>query len=996
MFETWMRKFEDFALVKKLTVILCLIGLVPTIFTAGIGLYSSWSSMETQKSDSLQAIAHLKGDALESYFKNSNSVLLSIANNPMTASAAPAFNNAFNNYPQFKQSQLPDIQRYYQEQFNTKFQEINGIPLDADALFEAIGPQAYALQHAYITNNPNPLGQKQALTQAGNQEYDFTHRRFHADFQNYVENFGFYDIFLVDLESGNVVYSAHKEVDFATNLIDGPFAESGLGHAFSGLRERLAAGQSVKTHFVDYQQYRPSYDAPTSFIATPIYTNGEAVSALIVQLPIDQISAVMGKDYGLGETGESFVIGSDKRLRSDTFHNEELTVLSSFKDNIVVNTEAIDAAMASTTSEPPAALHGDNYNGESTLTVYQKVNVSPDVEWLVVVEQESSEALAAVFTLQIIYLLVVVIMVSLVLFTAKTFGLRISRPIQELSAFILALRQNWNFSNRAKVHSKDEAGQAAEALNTMLASLNDAVGTISTTMNGLSQGDFTQRVNTEMTGDLLVLKRSINEFAGELEATVEDIGNVMSQIEQGDFSNRVVKDAQGQLATLKNQVNSSTATTAAFIADTKTVMAALEVGDYNPRITAPAAGDLASLKESINQSIANTEGIIINICDVMASMSEGRFGQTVSLNAQGKMNEMKMAVNGASTSTGTVIANIVSVMNQVSNGDFSARCDTMNVSGDLRQLATSVNQSAENIEHILTHTRQVLEQLAQGNLTDNFTLDAHGDYKTLKQGINQTMASLAVMLKEIQSTASTVSNTSEETSAEVSGLNQQIVTQVKSLKDVSTLMRAMRSNIDEALDHANVSVSVSQKALEHAQESEVLVKQIESAMVSIIDSSRKMQQIISTIEGIAFQTNLLALNASVEAARAGEQGRGFSVVAGEVRNLAQRSAEAAKEISALIIESDERIVLGAEQVNLSGDLLKKITESSSEVCANFDRVNISIKAQFDRVRDASDGVEGVGDSIQQSARILTRINDNMDGVSGQAENLNAMIRRFKY
>ncbi|WP_245621497.1 methyl-accepting chemotaxis protein [Enterovibrio calviensis] len=994
--ETWMQKFENFALVKKLTVILCLIGLVPTVITAAIGLYSSWSSMEAEKSDALQAIAHLKGDALKGYFENSNRVIESIARSPMTRAAAPALNNSYELYRELKPEQLPDIQKYYKEAFLANYESRTGETFDIDSVINNLDAKTLAFQYNYIVKNPNPLGEKDGLRQGGKQEYDYAHRRFHADFRDYAKGFGFYDIFLVDLSTANVVYSVFKEVDYATNLDTGPFADSGLGQAFSMVRDQLADGQTNTTAFVDYQQFAPSYNAPASFIAAPVYSNGVPVSVVIVQLPISQVSAVMSADYGLGTTGESFVIGPDKRLRSNTFHNDSLTVESSFSDNLTLDTDAINAALLSQTSEPIAALHGDNYQGESTLTLYQKVKISPDVEWIVLVEQSASEALSAVYTLQVIYLFVVIIMVSLVLYTAKTFGLRISRPIQDLSAFILSLRQHWNFSSRADVHSKDETGQAAEALNTMLASLNGAVGCISNTMTGLSQGDFSQRVDTDMAGDLLVLKKSINEFAHKIEITVEDIGNVMAKIEQGNFESRVVTDAQGQLATLKHQVNSSASTTAAFIADAKTVMGALEVGDYNRRMTAPAAGDLASLKESINQSIDNTEGIIVNICDVMASMSEGQFGQTVALNAQGKMNEMKLAVNGASTSTGAVFNNIVSVMEQVSNGNLSARCSTDNVSGDLLQLATSVNQSAENIEHVLTHTREVLDQLAQGNLTDNFSLEVKGDYQTLKSGINQTILSLADMVHEIQGTASTVTHQSEETSAEVLGLNQQIDTQVKHLKDVSTLMRAMRSNIDEALDHANVSVTVSQKALSHAKESEALVKQIDAAMVSITDSSRKMQQIISTIEGIAFQTNLLALNASVEAARAGEQGRGFSVVAAEVRNLAQRSADAAKEISALITESDERIVVGVEQVNLSGDLLKKITDSNNEVCANFDRVNISIKAQFERVNDASQGVEGVGDSIQQSAKTLHRINDNMDGVSGQAENLNTMIGRFKY
>ncbi|MDD1793295.1 methyl-accepting chemotaxis protein [Enterovibrio sp. ZSDZ42] len=996
MLETWMQKFENYALIKKLTVILCLIGLVPTVITAAIGLYSSWASMEAEKSDALQAIAHLKGDAIESYFDNSHRVVLSIAQSPMTLAAAPAFNNTFTLYGDSLPQQFSDIQRFYRKDFLSKFEShANNLP-DVEAVADNLSPKALAFQHNYIVNNPNPLGEKDLMRQGGNQEYDFAHRRFHSDFRNYANDFGFYDIFLVDIATANVVYSVYKEIDYATNLDNGPFADSGLSQAFSMVRNQVSSGESVDTVFVDYQQYFPSYNAPASFIAAPVYDNGIAISVIVVQLATDQISAVMSKDYGLGETGESFIIGSDKRLRSDTFHNESLTVDGSFKNNLTLDTDSINAALGSQTKEPDAALHGDNYQGESTLTLYQKVAISPDIEWLVVVEQSESEALSAVNTLKIIYLFVVIIMISLVLFTAKTFGLRISRPIQDLSAFILSLRQHWNFSSRAEVHSKDETGQAAEALNTMLASLNGAVGCISDTMSGLSQGDFSQRVDTDMAGDLLVLKQSINQFAHKIEISVKDIGNVMAKIEQGDFKSRVVVDAQGQLATLKNQVNSSAATTAAFIDDAKMVMGALEVGDYNRRITAPAAGDLASLKESINQSIDNTEGIIVNICDVMASMSEGKFGQTVALNAHGKMNEMKVAVNGASTTTGSVFNNIVSVMEEVSSGNLSARCNTHNVSGDLLQLATSVNQSAENIEHVLTHTREVLDKLAQGNLKDSFSLEVNGDYQTLKSGINQTIMSLADMVHEIQGTASTVTHQSEETSAEVLGLNQQIDTQVKHLKDVSTLMRAMRSNIDEALDHANVSVTVSQKALDHAKESEVLVKQIDAAMMSITDSSRKMQQIISTIEGIAFQTNLLALNASVEAARAGEQGRGFSVVAAEVRNLAQRSAEAAKEISALIIESDERIVLGVEQVSLSGDLLNKITHSNNEVCANFDRVNISIKAQFERVNDASQGVEGVGDSIQQSAQTLHRINDNMDGVSGQAESLNVMIGRFKY
>lgn len=998
MLETWIQTFEDYPLVKKMTVILCVIGLVPTILTALIGLYYASTSLEEEKSNALLAIAQLKADTLSNYFNNSKSVLQSIAQSPKTIEATPKFIDSFNNYNGIPllQNKTDQLAQFYRDAFEKNYRAETGSDLDSSRLLTDISPTTIALQHAYIADNHYPVGQKDQLRMAGDTAYDNVHRDYHSDFRKYVSNFGFYDIFLVDLASGNVVYSVFKEIDYATNLLNGPYANSGLGQVFGKLRQKLADGENTETVFFDYSQYLPSYDAPAGFAAAPVKINGIPKAALIIQLPLDQVSTVMNKDYGLGSSGESYLVGGDRLLRSDTFHSRDMTVVNSFRNNLPVTSDAINMALSSDIPTSPFAIMGENYRGKDVVAVFSRLKIGDDTSWIVVVEQEVSEALAAAFYLKIVYLIMAVILVALVVFCAKYVGQLIARPIQDLSAFILQLRQKWQFSSRAKVHSKDETGQAALALNAMLESLESAVVNISSTMNDLSNGDFSKRVSAEMTGDLQSLKKSINQFSSEIEATVSGIGEVMAKVEHGDFSYQVRTDAKGQLETLKNQVNASSKATAAFIHDAKKTMAALAVGDYSQRVTVPASGDFASLKESINQSIADTEKVVVNICDVMGSLSNGHFGKTVNVEAKGKLSEMKHGVNQASTSINAVVANIVAVLEKISDGDFSARCNLQNASGDLLTLAKTVNQTAEHIDSTLTHTREVLDKLSKGDLTDNFSLEVSGDYQKLKVGINNTLTSLAEMMREIQSSAGNLTNTSEETNVEVSDLDKQLDTQVKRLKDVSMLMKAMRSNIDETLDHANVSVAVSQTALEHAHESEVLVKEIESAMTSITDSSRKMQQIISTIEGIAFQTNLLALNASVEAARAGEQGKGFSVVAGEVRSLAQRSAEAAKEISALIKESNERVTMGAEKVNLSGDLLSKITHSNSEVCSNFERVNTSIKAQFDRVKEASASTSDVGQDIQQCSRILNRISTNMDDVSEQAENLNTMIGRFSY
>lgn len=175
------------------------------------------------------------------------------------------------------------------------------------------GNQQELLQKAYINDNPHPLGQKDELVSAGNSAYDMVHAEYHPFFRKKLKTRGYYDIFLFGLD-GSLVYTVFKELDYATNLLDGEWKDTDLGNAF---RAALTANDG-EVSFFDFKPYAPSADAPASFMSTPIFDNGKRVGVLVFQMPIDAINATMSNNEGLGETGEFILLGEDRLFRNDS------------------------------------------------------------------------------------------------------------------------------------------------------------------------------------------------------------------------------------------------------------------------------------------------------------------------------------------------------------------------------------------------------------------------------------------------------------------------------------------------------------------------------------------------------------------------------------------------------------------------------------------------------------------------------------------------------
>ncbi len=285
------------------------------------------------------------------------------------------------------------MRRYYTSDFSTEFRNQNaGQSPPVEEYLCRMHPDTVAFQYHYIRANNNPLGSKHLLDHARDKsQYSTSHAKYHPIIRSYLEKFGYYDIFLADLETGDIIYSVFKELDYTVSLKDGSISQTNFAKAF-----RLAAQANEKDAViaVDFAQYWPSYMAPAGFVASPIFDGDKKVGVALFQFPINNLNTIMTERAGLGKTGETYLIGKDLLMRSDSFLDpENHNVLSSFKnpEKGKVDTEAGRLAVSGQT----AAKVILDYNGNPVLSAFSPIRVM-GLEWAVLAEIDVAEAFSPV------------------------------------------------------------------------------------------------------------------------------------------------------------------------------------------------------------------------------------------------------------------------------------------------------------------------------------------------------------------------------------------------------------------------------------------------------------------------------------------------------------------------------------------------------------------------------------------------------------------------
>lgn len=412
-------------------------------------------------------------------------------------------------------------------------------------------------------------------------------------------------------------------------------------------------------------------------------------------------------------------------------------------------------------------------------------------------------------------------------------------------------------------------------------------------------------------------------------------------------------------------------------------------------------------------SIKELSQPILNVSNVMKSVAEGNLEADVPyLNRRDEIGEMAAAVetfkqNGLEVrrmnaqeavmraKSDELQSGMATVVNAAAAGDFTRRIDKDYGDDNLNQFAANINSLLSSVEVGVTETDRVVRSLAEGDLTQRMSGDFRGIFSTLKDNVNEAVDRLTDLMEQVRLTSLGMQQNTGELSTSAGDLSKRTEQQAVALEETSAALEQITSTVKNSTARATEATSMVSEAKEKTEASAKVVGDAVSAMERIEQASGEIGQIINVIDEIAFQTNLLALNAGVEAARAGEAGKGFAVVAQEVRELAQRSATAAKDIKQLITRSSEEVSNGVSLVQKTGSALEEIQERVVQIDVHIRSIARAALEQSTGVSEVNQAIIQMDQVTQKNAAMVEESSAASEQLRRDAETLVSLVSRFK-
>ena len=501
----------------RLLIAFLAVGLVPFMIIGTLSLYEANRTLSQQSLNQLVSLREVKKFAVKRYFNNIKTQLLVFSEDPKVAEFMRKSRFFFTGYKtdlavtdEAMEKMRRELLTTYMKDFVEVLSASDGSELNTlKEAFSKLDGNAIVIQYKYITENENPLKKKERLNRAKEDRTDYTryHGKFHSTIRNYYKRFAIDDILLIDPDNGNIVYSVQKNIDFGTSLKDGPWAGTKLAEV---LQTEMKRPEKESVLLVDYSLYLPAFDTPVGFFATPIFYKNETIGIAVFRLSVDGINKIMVERAGLGKTGETYLVGSDGLLRSDS---KNRGVKDSFRNPELNKVDTIATA---------AALSGENGAGITTdymkrrvLSAYSALKIH-GLNWALIAQKNLDEAFAMVDRLRFRFMLLATVgfiaILAIVFFISRS----IIKPLRRLEHNAEQLSIG-NLNETIDTGRRDELGSLAKSFAYMRENLKNSFELIDD-QKGQYQSIFENAIEgifqTSRDGDLLRVNQALTKMLG--------------------------------------------------------------------------------------------------------------------------------------------------------------------------------------------------------------------------------------------------------------------------------------------------------------------------------------------------------------------------------------------------------------------------------------------------------------------------------------------------
>ncbi|MCB2298997.1 HAMP domain-containing methyl-accepting chemotaxis protein [Clostridium tagluense] len=525
----------------------------------------------------------------------------------------------------------------------------------------------------------------------------------------------------------------------------------------------------------------------------------------------------------------------------------------------------------------------------------------------------------------------------------------ISKPINKLLKAAKSISEG-DTNVKLDINTKDEVGNLASAFEKIINALNNLVS------------DTNMLAQAAVEGNLEV-RADVTKHCGNYELIVEGVNSTLDAITKP-------------------------------LNESRKILANMAVNDLTMTMTGSYKGMMKAFSEDINSVHAR----ILEVVKVITEISVGDIGSLEALNKIGKRSENDQLVPSMIVMMTTIqklVDEASMIADHAAKGNLQARSDATKLQGGYRDILEGFNKALDAVEAPIKEATEVLMEMADGNLCVAMEGNYTGSYQVIKDSLNHTVEAFNELLGNITEAADQVFSGSNQVSDGSQALSQGTTEQASSIEELTASITEVAAQTKQNAVNASQANELSLNAKEGAVIGNTHMKEMLKSMEEINESSSSISKIIKVIDDIAFQTNMLALNAAVEAARAGQHGKGFAVVAEEVRNLAARSAKAAKETTDLVEGSIKKVEIGTKIANNTAESLDQIVLGVSKAATLVGEIAAASNEQATAIYQINKGIEQVSDVVQTNSATAEQSAAASQELSSQAEMLKSMVGKFR-